>query len=199
MNTHWLAHSHAPTSRVHHWPAAVKLGGALVIILGSVSLPPGFSIWFWAVGLLLVGVAGLSRLSPLFLLRRLLVLSPFALVNAGQPAARATFPAIALKSSLCLFTVILVSHTTPFSEILRVLQRVRAPVLLITTLALMHRYLFVLAGEAERMRRARASRTFGGRRRLHWQMLATVVGQLFVRASERAERIYDAMCARGWK
>jgi energy-coupling factor transporter transmembrane protein EcfT len=25
------------------------------------------------------------------------------------------------------------------------------------------------------------------------------VGQLFVRASERAERIYDAMCARGWK
>mgnify|MGYP000412339876 CR=1 FL=1 len=29
--------------------------------------------------------------------------------------------------------------------------------------------------------------------------LATVVGQLFVRASERAERIYDAMCARGWR
>jgi energy-coupling factor transporter transmembrane protein EcfT len=25
------------------------------------------------------------------------------------------------------------------------------------------------------------------------------VGQLFVRASERAERIYDAMCARGWQ
>ena len=31
------------------------------------------------------------------------------------------------------------------------------------------------------------------------QVLATVLGQLFVRASERAERIYDAMCARGWK
>jgi energy-coupling factor transporter transmembrane protein EcfT len=29
--------------------------------------------------------------------------------------------------------------------------------------------------------------------------LSTVVGQLFVRASERAEHIYDAMCARGWK
>jgi len=26
-----------------------------------------------------------------------------------------------------------------------------------------------------------------------------VVGQLFIRASERAEHIYDAMCARGWK
>jgi cobalt/nickel transport system permease protein len=49
------------------------------------------------------------------------------------------------------------------------------------------------------MRCARASRTFQRRRRLHWQMLGTVVGQLFVRASERAERIYAAMCARGWK
>ena len=86
-----------------------------------------------------------------------------------------------------------------FSEILRVLQRVRVPALLITTLALMHRYLFVLADEAERMRRAPASRTFRPGRRRHWQTLATVVGQLFVRASERAERIYDAMCARGWK
>ena len=75
----------------------------------------------------------------------------------------------------------------------------RVPGLLITTIALMHRYLFVLADEAERMRRARASRTFTRDRRARWQTLSTVVGQLFVRASERAERIYDAMCARGWK
>jgi cobalt/nickel transport system permease protein len=76
---------------------------------------------------------------------------------------------------------------------------VRVPGLLITTIALMHRYLFVLADEAERMRRARASRTFARRRRFHWHTLASVAGQLFIRASERAERIYDAMCARGWK
>jgi cobalt/nickel transport system permease protein len=63
----------------------------------------------------------------------------------------------------------------------------------------MHRYLFVLVDEGERMRRARASRTFVRRRGHQWQTLATIVGQLFVRASERAERIYAAMCARGWK
>jgi energy-coupling factor transporter transmembrane protein EcfT len=57
----------------------------------------------------------------------------------------------------------------------------------------------VLVEEAERMRRARASRTFTRQRRARWQTLSTVVGQLFVRASERAEHIYDAMCARGWK
>ena len=82
---------------------------------------------------------------------------------------------------------------------LRVLKAARVPGLLITTLALMHRYLFVLMEEAERMRRARASRTFTRQRGVRWQTLSTVVSQLFVRASERAERIYDAMCARGWK
>jgi cobalt/nickel transport system permease protein len=130
-------------------------------------------------------------------------LSPFilsvALVNALQPEARGSWRAVAVKSTICLLTIILVSNTTPFSRILRVLKAAHVPGLLITTIALMHRYLFVLVEEAERMRRARASRTFKRQRRARWQALSTVVGQLFVRASERAERIYDAMCARGWK
>jgi energy-coupling factor transporter transmembrane protein EcfT len=49
------------------------------------------------------------------------------------------------------------------------------------------------------MRRARLSRTFTPGRRFQWQALSSVAGQLFVRASERAERIYNAMSARGWK
>jgi cobalt/nickel transport system permease protein len=131
------------------------------------------------------------------------MLSPFvlgvALVKALQPRTGASWLDVAIRSSICLLTVTLVSNTTPFSRILRVLQRVRVPGMLITTIALMHRYLFVLADEAARMHRARASRTFRRGRRFHWQNLGTLVGQLFVRASERAERIYDAMCARGWK
>jgi len=103
------------------------------------------------------------------------------------------------KANLCLLATLLLSQTTPATEMLRVLQRLRVPWLFITTLTLMHRYLFVLADESERMRRARASRTFTRGRRWQWVALASVVGQLFVRASERAERIYNAMCARGWK
>ncbi len=103
------------------------------------------------------------------------------------------------KANLCLLVTLLLSQTTPATEMLRVLQRLRVPWLFITTLTLMHRYLFVLADESERMRRARASRTFTRGRRFQWQALSSVVGQLFVRASEHAERIYNAMCARGWK
>jgi len=188
---------------MHRLPPAVKLGSALVVIVGTVLMPAERTAWFAGVTVLLGIVVLLSRISPLFLLKRLIVLSPFvlgvALVNALQPGAGASWRAVALKSTLCLLTVILVSNTTPFSGILRVLKLARVPGLLITTITLMHRYLFVLAHETERMRRARASRTFTRGQRFAWRTLATVAGQLFIRASERAERIYDAMCARGWK
>jgi cobalt/nickel transport system permease protein len=191
----WIGHYHrrreSPVSRL---PAALKLGVALAMIVGTVLAPPWAVGWFIAMAVVL-GVA--------VVLSRLPLLSPFilsvALVNAWQPAARGSWRAVAAKSTICLLTIIVVSNTTPFSRILRVLKAARVPGLLITTIALMHRYLFVLVEEAERMRRARASRTFTRQRCARWQTLSTVVGQLFVRASERAEHIYDAMCARGWK
>jgi cobalt/nickel transport system permease protein len=204
VSVHLVNHHHGqPDSLVYRLPAALKLGVALVIIVATVLAPIQWRAWFIGVAMLLVLTAGLSGLPLFFLFRRLLVLSPFVLgvvlVNAFQPAGRDRWLAVAVKSVLCLLAVILVSNTTPFSQILRVLKSIRVPALLITTLALMHRYLFVLMDESERMRRARASRTFTRGRRFHWNTLATVVGQLFIRASERAERIYDAMCARGWK
>ena len=43
------------------------------------------------------------------------------------------------------------------------------------------------------------SRTFSSQQTWSWRTLAKVVSQLFIRSSERAERIYAAMCARGWQ
>jgi cobalt/nickel transport system permease protein len=199
-----LSHHHTRLeSPVHRAPTGLKLGVAFLIILGTALAPSHWGAWFAGVAAVLTCVAAWSRLPALFLLKRLLVLSPFvlgvALANAFQSAGRVSWRTVAVRSGLCLLTVILVSNTTPFSRVLRVLRRVRVPGLLVATIALMHRYLFVLADEAERMRRARASRTFTRGRRLPWSALATVVSQLFIRASERADRIYAAMCARGWK
>ena len=204
MKLHLLEYPHGRLNTViHRMPAELKLGGGLVIIALTVMLSAPATAWHLCAAAILVLVVVLSRISPLFLLQRLLLLAPFVLgvtlVNAFQPAYRAHGPWLVARSVLCLLTVILVSNTTPFSEVLRVLRRVRVPALLITTIALMHRYLFVLAEEAERMRRARASRTFTARRRWQWPVLASVAGQLFIRTSERSERIYAAMCARGMK
>ena len=200
----WLGHHHGRhASPAHRLPAAAKLCAALALIVGTVLVPWQWRAWFVAVVVLLGAAAVLSRIALWFLLRRLLLLSPFVLgvvlVNALQSAVHKSWLALAARSGICLFTVVLLANTTPFGKILAVLRSARVPALLVTTLALMHRYLFVLIDESERMRRARASRTFQSRRRARWHVLGTVVGQLFVRASERAERIYAAMCARGWK
>ena len=200
----WLGHYHGShDSPLHRLPAAVKLWMALGMIMGTVLVPWQWHAWFVVMVALLSLAAALSRIAIWFLIRRLLVLSPFVLgvilVNALQASVHKSWLALAARSGICLFTVVLLANTTSFGKILGALRSARVPALLVTTLALMHRYLFVLLDESERMRRARASRTFQRQRRMRWQLLGTVVGQLFVRASERAERIYAAMCARGWK
>jgi cobalt/nickel transport system permease protein len=132
-----------------------------------------------------------------------LVLEPFvlgvAILALFQPDGWRLFFILVAKCTLCLLTMSLLSNTTPFSDLLRVLKSWRLPALLVTTLSLMYRYMFVLVDEGQRMSRARMSRTFVPQHYWAWHTLATVVSQLFIRSSERAERIYAAMCARGWK
>lgn len=187
-------------SVIHRRPAGMKLGAALALVLCVVLLPR--NAWFAMAGIALglVIVVGLSRIPVGFIVRRLLTLEPVVLGVALLSIFQLeVFAAIVIKSTLCLLTMILLANTTPFSAILGVLRRCQIPAILITTLALMYRYLFVLLDEAERMQRARHSRTFAPRRWLAWRTLGTLIGQLFVRSTERAERIYAAMCARGWR
>ena len=80
------------------------------------------------------------------------------------------------KSNLCILALLVLGWTTPFPELLQALRRLRLPSVMLTTLALMYRYLPVLAEEARRMERARASRTFSRKRRIAWQNLGAILG-----------------------
>ena len=192
-----------PDSPVCRLPAAVKLAAAMALVLATVLVPVAQPAGFAFVAAALLAVTVASRIPPSVLAKRLLLLEPLALGVAAmavfQPDGWRLFAVLMVRTNLCLLTMLLLSNTTPFADLLRVLQRLRVPSLLVTTLALMYRYLFVLADEAGRMGRARASRTFSAQRRAVWWMQAGVIGQLFIRSTERAERIYAAMCARGWR
>jgi cobalt/nickel transport system permease protein len=190
-------------SPIHRLPTVVKLFGTLCIVAASVSV--SFTLyWFFIIvaGLLLV-LSAFTSIPWKFIFGRLILLEPFALGIAlmalFQENGGMVFLSILVRSTLCLFTMILLSNTTPFSSLLKTMARLGVPRLLVTILALLYRYLFVLIDEAERLNRARISRTFSTSRRKRWQMLASLIGQLFVRSTERAERIYAAMTARGWK
>jgi cobalt/nickel transport system permease protein len=191
------------SSPVHRRPAHVKLLVTLVILLTTVLAP--LSLWALFAGEIafLALVAYLSRIPLSFLRSRMLFLEVFvvgiALLSLFRENGVAVFLTLFSKGTICLFAVVLFSNTTEFTSLLQLLRRWRCPDLAITVLALMYRYLFVLVDEMERMQRARTSRTFLTKRTVAWKSLATVVAQSFIRSTERAERIYAAMCARGWR
>ena len=193
MNPDFLDRHSRRDSVIHRLPAAVKLGAAIFLVVTTVLMPVTAWIYYAGLAFLLVGATLLSRVPVGFLAGRLLLLS---LLVAGMTLLSSPHPAIFAKSLLSLLTVLLLANTTPFSELLRVLRQLHVPAVFVTTLALMYRYLFVLVDEAERMKRARQARTLGKTR---WPVLAGVLGQLFVRSTERAERIHAAMTARGWR
>lgn len=191
------------TSPIHRLIPGVKVAGALALILTTVSMPQRHAGWLAIVATLLAVIVLISRVPLKHLFTRVLMLEPFAigiaLLSIFQPGGWKIMLLVLARCTLCFVITILLAATTPVSELVRVLRFVRTPSLLITTMLLMHRYLFVLLDESQRMRRARASRTFVKTRWLTWRTLSTVIGQLFIRSADRADRVYAAMCARGWR
>lgn len=187
---------------LYRLPASVKLVAVMAGVIATVLLPRNSWTLFGAMGAGLILLALASRVPTRTLGRRLLLVEPFAIsmaiLSLFQPQGGVVFFAILTKSTLCLAMMVLLNLTTRFSDLLNVLLRWRLPRLLVTTLALTYRYLFVLTDESARLFRARRSRTFVGGRWSAWRGASTIAAQLFIRSSERAERVHSAMCARGW-
>jgi cobalt/nickel transport system permease protein len=156
-----------------------------------------------------LAVAGLiwARVPVRWALGRLALLAPFVgLALLSAPFMRTTAgvtPAVFLGTALaralmsfCALAALARSVEPP--ELLAALGRLRVPPLLVSLTALTLRYLSVLEEEAGRMMRARDARgtpaTLGRRARVAGHM----VGSLFVRSYERAERLSNAMLARGF-
>ena len=203
MNSPALDISAREPSLVQRAPPRLKLALALAIITGIVLLPRQLDLLYAAPAVVLLLLWPLCRMPFGYGLRRLLIAEFFVLgivlLSFLSPGTWRFVLAALVKSNLCILTMLLLTWTTPFHDILQELRRLRLPAVMLTTLALMYRYLPVLADESRRMQRARAARTFCRRRRFAWYSLAGIIGHLFVRSAERAERIYLAMCARGWK
>ena len=145
---------------------------AVVLVILFPFLEPGTAVWRWP-------VAGGE-----------IVVTREGLVRAGHLLA---------KFALCTWAALLLLATTRFQDLLQGLARLRVPRVFVTQLAVLYRYLWVLMDEGMHMRMARAARDGGlGPWRLRWQSRAGVIGVLFLRSWDRAERIYRAMAARGF-
>jgi cobalt/nickel transport system permease protein len=203
MNHGYLDRYARADSRLHRLPAETKCLAAVSLVLLTAFIGVPLAGVLVVEGALIVVLVLLSRVPVLFLLKRLLLFEPLmlgaALVALLSPDGLLRFLVVLIRSNLAVAVMILLANTTPFSEILRVLRRLRVPALFLTIISLMYRYLYLVIDQAERMERARKSRTFVRRGARTWHVWSGLVAMLFVRSTERAERIYAAMLARGWK
>lgn len=215
---------HAADSPLHRLDPRVKLVTALILITGIVLTPaqawPAYPL-LWA----LVGsLATAGRLGPWRVARMGGLALPFALaaatlmfttpgdtlINAGRlritDAGLARFAAIAIKSWLAVQVALILSMSTPFTDLLWALSSLRVPAVLVAIISFMYRYLYTLQDEAQRLVRARAARSAAAPGRasggsLIWRarVAGNMIGSLFLRSYERSERVYAAMLARGYQ
>ncbi len=198
-----LEHVAAGDSVVHRLDARVKIVGLIGLVIVSVTTPDGRWWAFAAYGALLVGLAVAARLPLRLTLRRLVVEVPFlvaaALLPLVVPEGAVRGGTLALKVTISVLAMVVLSSTTPFPQLLDGFRRLRAPRLFVLIVGFMWRYLHVIGDEIARMRAARLARCHDPR--FLWQAgaVARSVGVLFVRSLERGERVHLAMASRGWQ
>ncbi|MBM3165940.1 MAG: cobalt ECF transporter T component CbiQ [Chloroflexi bacterium] len=208
-------------SLIHKLDPRTKLIFALAFVIAVVLTPitswQVFISYFCVITVLLA----LSKLPVSHVLKRSLVVFPFVLMialfipffkqgevagsyNIGLWQVSVTYSGllvlanVVIKAWLCILSLILLSSTTRLVDLLKGLQQFKVPQVIVLILSFMYRYIFVLADEVMRMKQARDSRNFGGRRLHQLRTIGNMIGTLFIRSYERGERVYAAMIARGF-
>jgi cobalt/nickel transport system permease protein len=123
-------------------------------------------------------------------------IGPFGAAREGVELAAQ----ITLKSNAIVLAFMALVTTMPFSTVGHALHRLRVPDKIVHLLLMTYRYIFVLEQEYQRLIRAARIRGFQPGTNLHtYRTYAYLVGMLFVKAIDRAERVRWAMLCRGFK
>lgn len=208
-------------SIIHRLDPRTKFITALFLILAVVITPPNrwqaFALYFFLIATLVL----LSKVPVFYVLKRSLVIMPFVLMIAifipffkeGEVAGSyniwlwqvsVTYSGLQIlwnilaKAWLSILSLIWLTSTTKLTNLLKGLEQLHMPRVMVMILSFMYRYLFVLIDETMRMKQARDSRNFGGRRLWQIRTMGNMIGTLFIRSYERGERVYAAMVARGF-
>lgn len=206
-----------PASRLHRLDPRAKTVGLLGVTVVAVSTP--LSAWpvYLVCAALLAIYAAAARVPLGVVWRRARVVAPVIVLVAifipflrpgGEELALGpltvhqrgleVFATVLAKASIGIVAAILLGATTTYPAVLRGLEAMRMPRLLVLIASLMYRYLFVVAEEVARMRAALAARAFRPRHVFQAGPVGRVATALFLRTHNRGERVYLAMLSRGY-
>ena len=202
-------------SVIHRAPAHLKLVSLLGFMLIVVATPREWHLAFATYAVVLLAVVGASRVPPGYLAKRMAVEVPFVVFALLMPfvaegpqvlvlgvhlseAGLLAAGGLLMKGTLGVLASLTLAATTEPEDVLRGLQRLRMPDLIVQIMGFMIRYLDVVTGEMGRMLTAMRSRGCDPRSPRHWPALARSLGALFIRSYERGERVHLAMLSRGY-
>jgi cobalt/nickel transport system permease protein len=201
-------------SALHRLDARAKLLVTLLFIVSVVSFNPYEISRLMPFFLYPVFLVAAGELPAGYLLRKVLAVAPFAVfVGVFNPlldraalfyvgplavsGGMASFLSILVRFLLTVTGALCLVALTGVNAICAALESFGVPKVFAVQLLFLNRYITVLAGEAERMARARALRAFSSKE-MPAAVFARLAGQLLLRAYARAERIYNAMLCRGF-
>ena len=208
-------------SLIHRLDPRAKLLATLAFVAAVVLTPAASWLAYGLYSTVIAIMLLLSRVPPAYILRRSLVIIPFVLLVAifipffkeGEVATTVNLwgwhisftrnglelmGSILTKSWLSILSLIALTSTTGFAEMLKGMEKLRVPGVIVMLLSFMYRYLFLLTDEIMRMKQARDSRGIGGKRLWQVKTAGNMIGTLFIRSYERGERVYASMVARGF-
>lgn len=208
-------------SIIHRVDPRVKVIFFFLLILVIVSTPPQQLVKFAGYFLILLILLLLSRIPLLYVFARSLVIIPFVLLIAifipffrgGEIAGSYNFLTLNLtisqkgilifqnilfKSWLSVLSLTILTSTTKFSSLLKALEILKIPRVLILIASFFYRYIFLLVDQIMKIKNARDSRSFKKNPVYQFKIIGHMIGELFIRTYERAERIYLAMVSRGF-
>lgn len=202
-----------PTALARFDPRA-KILATLAFIIAVVSFDRYTVAALLPFALFPVALAVLGEVPLHLIVRKLLLAAPFAvMVGMFNPlfdrvplvelsgieiaGGWVSFASILLRFALTVAAAVVLVASTGLHNVCIGLGRLGVPQVFTTQLLFLHRYAYVLAGEAARMNAARELRACG-QRVLSLPVYAPLLGHLLLRALERAGRIHMAMVARGF-
>ncbi len=149
-----------------------------------------------------------------YILKKILLVSPFAVLVGifnplidrgivmhlgpiGVSGGWISFVSIILRFVLTVTAALILISLTGFNAVCAALEKFGVPRPFVVQLLFFYRYIFVLTDETERMARASSFRAPNSKI-ITFKTFVSLVGSLLLRTFDRAERIYSAMCCRGF-
>lgn len=220
MHHHFLDHYWNLESPIHRLDPRVKLIAALCALVAVVVTPNGrFLDYFFFIPLLaaLLAISGLPLRS---IIKRMAVILPLVVIIAaslpfispGEPiftfkffvsltitdTGLKNFISVIIKATCAVSIMTLLTATTKFRDLVSAMQKLKFPIIFTSILGFVYRYIFLFIDKAEHLSIGRQARSFGNRPVLAIKGFGWMMLSLLLQSFERGERVYEAMCARGF-